>query len=58
MASVKSDDIFSAKLMDLANLSEKIKAPKFSMFLDERQIYQAQRLLSVSTRERALFFGG
>lgn len=58
MDPVKSDEIFSAKIMDLVSLSEKGRAPKFSMFLDERQIYQAQRILSSSVQERFLFFGG
>lgn len=53
-----SDDIFAARLMDLVALSKKSNSPRFSMFLDERQVYLAERKLANVAPGCVSFFGG
>lgn len=54
----KEDELFVARIADLAAQAERRMSPRFSMFLDERQIHFAQQELNRLHCNNCMFFGG
>lgn len=54
----REDELFRARISDLAAQAEQKSAPKFTMFLDERQIRMASEQLHTIRFKNGLFFGG
>lgn len=54
----KEDELFTARILDLAEQAEEKMYPKFTMFLDERQAYLAELQLRKNHCSNYLFFGG
>ncbi len=54
----KEDELFAARILDIAVQAEQKMYPKFTMFLDERQTYLADLQLRKNHCSNYLFFGG
>ncbi len=54
----KEDELFTARILDVAAQAEQKMYPKFTMFLDERQVYLADLQLRKNHCSNYLFFGG
>ncbi len=58
MAFLKEDELFIARVLDVSKQAEQRMIPKFTMFLDERQVYLADVQLRKNHCSNYLFFGG
>ncbi len=54
----KEDELFTARILDIAGQAEQKMYPKYTMFLDERQVYLAEQQLRKHRCSNYLFFGG
>ena len=54
----KEDELFIAKILDVAKQADEKMYPKFTMFLDERQVFLAEQHLRKNHCSNYLFFGG
>lgn len=54
----KDDELFTARILDIAAQAEQKMFPKFTLFLDERQVFLAELQLRKNHCSNYLFFGG